>query len=389
MAYANLAQMFFQRAEELAARPRYRYRAADGWREVTWQAMAERVRAAAAGLIAMGVQPGDRVALLSNTRAEWMEIDFAILACGALTVPIYQSSLPAECGYIIANSGSLVVFVENPKQRAKIEEVMEQGFELDGVRQKVEVETVITIDGDPGEGESLATLLERGRDAMGRTLAEIRRRVVAAHARGSRDHRLHVGHDRAAQGRAADARQPSRRGRDRRCKIDIARGGDVDFFFLPLAHSFARMVEYFGLAAGTVTAFARSIDTLAEDIAASRRTSSPRCRASTRRSTLASRGRARAAAPCSARLFDWAIGVGRKTQRARAGATVGGHAPRSAGRSSRDRLVFSRIHKLLGGNVRYMMLGRGAARARDRRVLPRRRAASSSRATVSPRRRRC
>ena len=143
MSYANLAQMFFQRADELATRPRYRYRVADGWREVTWQQMAERVRAIAAGLIAMGVEPGDRVALLSGTRPEWIEIDFAILACGALTVPIYQSNLPAECGYIIANSESSVVFVENPKQRAKIEEVTQRGFELDGVRQTIGVRTVI------------------------------------------------------------------------------------------------------------------------------------------------------------------------------------------------------------------------------------------------------
>ncbi|HUE31068.1 MAG TPA: AMP-binding protein, partial [Verrucomicrobiae bacterium] len=142
MPYANLAEMFFKRAEELAARPRYRYRTADGWREVTWQAMAERVRAIAAGLLDLGVAPGDRVALLSNTRAEWMEIDFAILACGALTVPIYQSSLPAECGYIIANSESSVVFVENPKQRTKVEEVTRHGFELDGVRQTIDLRAV-------------------------------------------------------------------------------------------------------------------------------------------------------------------------------------------------------------------------------------------------------
>src|SRR6185369_10575193 len=112
MSYANLAQMFFERARTLADRPRYRYRTEAGWQEVTWQAMADRVRALAAGLIDLGVEPGDRVALLSATRAEWMEVDFAILACGALTVPIYQSNLPAECGYIIANSGASVVVGE-------------------------------------------------------------------------------------------------------------------------------------------------------------------------------------------------------------------------------------------------------------------------------------
>ena len=55
----------------------------------------------AAALLDVGVMPGDRVALLSSTRAERMEIDFAILACGAVTVPIYPSSLAAECGYIL------------------------------------------------------------------------------------------------------------------------------------------------------------------------------------------------------------------------------------------------------------------------------------------------
>src|ERR1700745_260312 len=126
----------------------------------------------------LGVSPVDRVALLSNTRPEWVEIDFAILACGALTVPIYQSSLPAECGYIIANPESSVAFVENPKQRAKVEEVTQRGFELDGVRQTVGVRSVITIEGAPGAGQSLAALMERGRAAFGQTLGEIDRRVA-------------------------------------------------------------------------------------------------------------------------------------------------------------------------------------------------------------------
>lgn len=122
MPAANLAGLFFARARELAGHPRYRVRGADGWREVSWAEMEGRVLAIAAGLLDMGAEPRDRVALLSGTRAEWMEIDFAILACGALTVPIYPSSLADECGYIIANSGSSVVCVENRKQLAKTDE---------------------------------------------------------------------------------------------------------------------------------------------------------------------------------------------------------------------------------------------------------------------------
>src|SRR6266550_1020038 len=131
MPFTNLPQMFFTRAADLSTRPRYRYRAGDAWREVTWAETEARVLAIAAALLDDGVRVGDRVAILSATRPEWMEIDLAILACGALTIPIYQSSLIAECGYIIANSESSVALVENAKQRAKIDELTAHGFELD------------------------------------------------------------------------------------------------------------------------------------------------------------------------------------------------------------------------------------------------------------------
>jgi long-chain acyl-CoA synthetase len=127
MRFDSLPQMFFERARALASRPRYRYRHGNVWQEVTWEQMADRVRALAAGLLELGVSPGDRVALLSATRAEWMELDLATLACGANTVPIYPSNLAAECGYIVANSDSSIVFVENDAQRDKIDRVRPTG----------------------------------------------------------------------------------------------------------------------------------------------------------------------------------------------------------------------------------------------------------------------
>src|SRR5437867_8778652 len=147
MPFTNLPQLFVARAGERSSRPRYRYRAGDGWREATWAEMEIRVLETAAAFVDDGVRPGDRVAILSATRPEWVEIDLAILACGALTIPIYQSSLPGECGYIIANSESSVALVENAKQRIKIDELTAHGFELDGVRQTVQLRPVVTIDG--------------------------------------------------------------------------------------------------------------------------------------------------------------------------------------------------------------------------------------------------
>ena len=362
MSYANLAEMFFTRARELAARPRYRYRVADGWREVTWQTMAERVRAIAAGLLDLGVAPGDRVALLSNTRPEWMEIDFAILACGALTVPIYQSNLPAECGYIIANSESSVVFVENPKQRAKIEEVTRHGFELDGVRQTIGVRAVITIEGDPGAGESLAALVKRGRDALGHLLGELDARVADL----QRDQLATVVYTSGTTGPPKGVLQTHGNHLatvESLLKLGIAREGDVDFFFLPLAHSFARLIEYYGIAAGTITAFARSIDHLAEDLAGSRPHLVPAVPRIYEKLYGRIQGARESGGALRRALFDWAVGVGRaRSRHDQEGRPVPTLLQWQHGLA--HRLVFSRIHQLLGGNIRYMTSG-GAPLSRE------------------------
>jgi len=362
MSYTNLAQMFFEQADALGARPRYRYRGGDGWRDVTWAEMAERVAEIAAGLLASGVAPGDRVALLSATRPEWMEIDFAILACGALSVPIYQSNLPAECGYIITNSGSSLVFVENGKQRAKVEEVTRRGFELDGVTQKVDVRGIITIEGDPGAGQSLSGLMDRGRAALPTARREIERRIATLR----RDDVATIVYTSGTTGPPKGVVQTHGNHLatvESLLRLGIAREGDVDFFFLPLAHSFARLIEYYGIAAGTVTAFARGIDTLPEDLAASR----PHLVPAVPRIFEKLYGRVQTARESGGALrrmlFDWAVGVGRARSRCE---QDGQPLPAlvQVQYALAHRLVFSRIHRLLGGNIRYMTSG-GAPLSRE------------------------
>jgi long-chain acyl-CoA synthetase len=355
MAFRSLAQMFFARAGELADRPRYRYRTAAGWQEVSWRAMEQRVCEIAAALIDLGVAPGDRVALLSATRPEWMEIDFAILACGALTVPIYPSNLAPECGYIIANSESSVVFVENAKQRAKIEEVTARGFELDGVTQRVEVRALVTIEGDPGGGESLDALMARGRSLLAGQRSEIERRVTVL----GRDDLATIVYTSGTTGPPKGVLQTHGNHLatvEATLPLGLGREGDVDFFFLPLAHSFARLIEYWGIAAGSITAFARGIDTLVEDLASAR----PHLVPAVPRiyEKLYARVQAARASGGALRraLFDWALAVGR----ARSLCEQEGR-PVPAWIAVQDalarRLVFERIHALLGGQVRYMMSG--------------------------------
>src|SRR5262245_21829278 len=362
MPYQNLAQMLFERAAELGDRPRYRYRTDDGWHEVSWRDMADRVRAIAAGLIEMGVQPGDKVALLSNTRPEWMEIDFAILSCGALTVPIYQSNLPAECGYILANSESSIVFVENAKQRAKIEEVTGRGFELDGITQKLDLRGVITIEGEPGAGQSLAGVMDRGRTMLASLRGEIDRRVASLR----RDQLATIVYTSGTTGPPKGVLQTHGNHLatvESTVRVGLAREGDVDFFFLPLAHSFARLVEYYGVAAGTTTAYARSIEKLAEDLTSSRPHVVPAVPRVYEKLYARMQAARETGGPVKRALFDWAIGVGRQRSRCEQERRPVPLLVRLQ-HALADRLVFSRVHQVLGGNVRFMVSG-GAPLSRE------------------------
>lgn len=360
MPFDSLPQMFFHQARALAGRPRYRSRRGDVWHDVTWQQMAERVLDLAAGLLELGVAAGDRVALLAATRAEWMEIDLATLACGALTVPIYSSDLPAECGYIVANSDSSIVFVENDTQREKIDRVRAEGFELDGVRHRVNPRAVVSIDGNGTA--SLAGTMERGRAAGPVARAEVERRTAALR----RDDLATIVYTSGTTGPPKGVLQSHGNhlaAVEALLRLDIVREGDVDFFFLPLAHSFARLIEYVGLAAGTTTAFARSIDTVAADLASAR----PHLVPAVPRIYEKLYARIHAVRDGGSRvkqaLFDWAVGVGREHSRhVREGQPVPALVALQYAIASR--LVFARIHHLLGGNIRYMTSG-GAPLARD------------------------
>ncbi len=360
MSYANLAHMFFTRAAELADRPRYRFYDQGQWRAVTWAGMAERVRALAAALIDCGVQPGERVALLSGTRAEWMETDLAILAAGAVTIPVYPSVLADECGYIVTNSGADRIVVENAKQRAKVEQVSREGFELDGIRRPVPLRSIVSIDG--AGPDTLADLFERGRAARARLDAEIDRRVAALD-RGTLATIVYTSGTTGPPKGVPQTHGNHLATVESALRIRTLEPGDVDFFFLPLAHSFARMIEYLGLAAGTTTVFARSIDTLIDDLPATKPQvipAVPRVYEKVYARVMANREKGSA---IQRAIFDGAVAIGRRrTGYVEAGQPV--PAWLRAADAVAQQLVFSRIQSVLGGNVRFMLSG-GAPLARD------------------------
>jgi long-chain acyl-CoA synthetase len=123
---ANLVEPLWQHALRTPDRPLLAYRDGGAFVDVTAREVADHVRRLAAGLIALGVQPGDRVALMSHTRIEWTYLDYAILAAGAVTVPIYETSSAEQIQWILSDSEAVAVLLETPEHAALLAEVADR-----------------------------------------------------------------------------------------------------------------------------------------------------------------------------------------------------------------------------------------------------------------------
>lgn len=108
----NLTDDVFVHAEQSPEQVGFSRRVGDHWVPVTYRQVADQVTGLAAGLIAAGIQKGDRIALFSRTRFEWMLCDFAILTAGGVTVPVYETSSAEQLEWILADSGAVAALVE-------------------------------------------------------------------------------------------------------------------------------------------------------------------------------------------------------------------------------------------------------------------------------------
>ncbi|MCE3555770.1 AMP-dependent synthetase/ligase [Pseudonocardia sp. RS11V-5] len=118
----NLLDAVYANEAEVPRTPLLRVQEGDGWRDVSAAEFAAQVTAVARGLIASGVEPGERVALLSRTRYEWTLLDYAILAVGGVTVPIYETSSASQIEWILSDSGAVGIVVETADHAALVAE---------------------------------------------------------------------------------------------------------------------------------------------------------------------------------------------------------------------------------------------------------------------------
>ena len=122
----TLARLFWDRVERSAGRPAQSFKHGAEWKTVTWREVGDLVRELALGLIALGRQKGDRVALLSTSRAEWVQADFAIFTAGCVTVPVYPTYPPDLIAYVVNDSEAKTLIVEDPAQLAKALQVRDK-----------------------------------------------------------------------------------------------------------------------------------------------------------------------------------------------------------------------------------------------------------------------
>jgi long-chain acyl-CoA synthetase len=166
----TLADLIARSAAEHADHVAARYKRDGEWHDVTYAQLVTIVDEIALGLIDIGIEPGERVCILANTRPEWSYADMAVTSVGAVVVPIYQTNSPEECLWVIADSGACAIICEDEQQLAKVSAIRDQVPDL---------RTVIVI--DPPAGASSATRASSNGHAAGHaehpiTLDELRER---------------------------------------------------------------------------------------------------------------------------------------------------------------------------------------------------------------------
>ncbi len=116
----NVGRQFFDRVQATPDREAYRYPEGERWESQTWQETGDHVTKLAAGLVALGLEPEQRVGIASSTRYEWILADLAIMCAGGATTTVYPSTMADDVGYILADSECRVVFAEDDAQIAKL-----------------------------------------------------------------------------------------------------------------------------------------------------------------------------------------------------------------------------------------------------------------------------
>src|SRR6201991_561167 len=340
----TLADLLPRSAAAYGTDPAVRYKEGGAWVDRSFQEVFEIVKPLALGLVALGIEKGDRVSILGNTRAEWTYFDYAALSIGATVVPIYQTNSPEECAYVLENSDAKVVVVENEEQLAKIREVRA------GLPQ---LQQVVMMVGDADDVISADELAARGAEI---DPAVFDQRVAAVTPEDICTFIYTSGTTGPPKGCVISHS-------NYRSMLDMINGtsvieeGDITYLYLPLAHSFALLIQLSSFDLGaTIAYWEGDPNKIVPNLAELKPTYFPSVpRIFEKIFTAANSGMEKEGGLKKA-IFDWSIKVGERTRAAeRAGRKPGFLLQRE--HAFADKKVFSKIRGLFGGKVRLAVSG--------------------------------
>lgn len=347
----NVAIQFLDRVEKSPDAEAYRFPRGESWESVTWSDTGAEVSRLAAGLLALGVEMEQRVGIASNTRYEWILADLAIMCAGAATTTVYPSTNAEDTAYILSDSDCRVVFAEDEEQIAKLQD---RKAELPHLLKVVTFDGA--VDGDWIIG--MDDLAKLGEDYLAEHPDVIKEKAEAIRP----DQLATLIYTSGTTGRPKGVRLRHRSWVYEGAAIqaqDILTEDDLQFLWLPMAHSFGKVLLSTQLACGFPTAVDGRVDKIVDNLGVVKPTfmgAAPRIfeKAHGRIVTMQ-----QAEGGLKEKLFNQAFEVGLKVDRLK---REGKSVPLLLGvqHALFDRLVFSKIRDRFGGRVRFFISGAAA-----------------------------
>ncbi len=352
----SIAVQFLERVAASPDNEAFRFpRADETWESVTWREVGERVQRLAAGLIALGLEPEQRVGLASGTRYEWILADLAVMCAGGATTTVYPSTIDDDVAYILADAEARVVFAEDDEQLAKLRAHREQLPHLE----KVIVFTGTGADGADGDWviglDELAALGE-ARLAEQPTLVESVTKSIAP------DQLAMLMYTSGTTGKPKGVRLQHRAWVFQGAAIqaqDILHEDDLQFLWLPMAHAFGKVLLSAQLACGFATAIDGRIDRIVDNLGVVKPTfmgAAPRIFEKAHGKIVTMQA---AEGGAKEKIFLRAFEVGQRVDRLR---REGRSVPLGLRVQHRlfDKLVFAKVRDRFGGRVRFFISGSAA-----------------------------
>lgn len=349
--WPNLVTMFFRQADRFGERPLLWHKRGGRWVPLTWREVALKICLLARGLRSLGIQPGDRVVLVSENRPAWFVADFAIMAVGAITVPAYTTNTEADHFHLLDNSGAAAIVVST---RRLAEKVLKAALRCPDVRFLVAIEELAPPEQAQFEVLTWQQVMERGegnhtnvRATAAQFTADDLACIIYTSGTGGAPKGVLLSHG-AILANIAGATEVLK---------ELGLGDEVFFSFLPLSHAYEHSVgQFLPIGLGAEIYYAESVDRVAVDLAEVKPTiflAVPRFFEVIQQRILHG---IRKQGRLQQRLFEWTVSLGRRRH----------EQPESLGLGARlanlllDRLVRNSIRARFGGRLKAMVSG-GAA----------------------------